>query len=67
MANLKERLAELREERNITQKDLADQTNLSVRAISRWETGVQLPSIDSVIILAKFFNCSTDYLLGLED
>ena len=35
--------------------------------IGKWEKGIANPSIDAVIMLAKHFNISTDYLLGLVD
>ncbi len=68
MENLfKSKLKELRTSRNLTQKNLAHQLNLSQSAIARWETGDYTPSMECIIKLAKFFNVSTDYLLGLDD
>ena len=62
-----ERLKELREESNLTQKNLANKLNISKSAISAWEIGRNQPSYDLLIEIAKFFNVSTDYLLGMED
>ena len=67
MNKFAERLKDLREERNITQYELAKQTGISAACINRWEKTLRLPNIDSIIILCKFFNCSADYLIGLED
>lgn len=67
MKNLNERLKEVRVEKNISQSQLAKDTGLSQSAISFWESGERLPSIQAVIILAKYFNVSSDYLLGLID
>ena len=67
MNKFAERLKDLREERNITQYELAKQTGISAACINRWEKNLRLPNIDSIIILCKFFNCSADYLIGLED
>ena len=67
MNKFAERLKDLREERNITQYELAKQTGISTACINRWEKTLRLPNIDSIIILCKFFNCSADYLIGLED
>ena len=67
MNKFAERLKDLREERNITQYELAKQTEISPACINRWEKTLRLPNIDSIIILCKFFNCSADYLIGLED
>ncbi len=67
MNKFAERLKELREERNITQYELSKQTGISAACINRWEKNLRNPNIDSVIILCKFFGCSSDYLIGLED
>jgi len=67
MAKFTERVKELREERGLTQTQLAQAAGLSQAAIAKWETGDRTPSMDSIIILAKFFGCPSDYLLGLED
>ena len=62
-----ERLKELRIEKHLSQIQLAKETGLSSSAISFWEAGERQPSAQAVITLAKYFNVSTDYLLGLED
>lgn len=61
------RLKELREEKNLTQNDIAKAINTSRPNIGRWEKGENEPSSSAVIALAQFFNVSADYLLGLED
>ena len=63
----KERLKELRLENNLTQQKLADKTNLTQPAIVKWEKGQRTPAMESLIILAKFFGVSIDYLVGLEN
>ncbi len=67
MNNFSERLKELRLESNLSQRDLAKATDLSQSAIVHWENNRRVPNADAVIVLAKFFNVSTDYILGLED
>ena len=67
MKSLNERLKEVRLEKNVSQSQLAKDTGLSQSAISFWESGDRLPSIQAVIILAKYYNVSADYLLGLTD
>ena len=62
-----ERLKELRKERNLSQMDLALATNISQSAIAKWELGKTEPTATAIIVLAKFFNETTDYLLGLDD
>ena len=63
----RERLKELRTQKNISQMQLAVKTGLSQSAIAKWELGKTEPSASAIITLAKFFNETTDYLLGLED
>lgn len=62
-----ERLKELRLEKNLSQRGLAKLSGLSYTAIQRWENQTQIPSAEAIIILSKFFDVTTDYLLGLSD
>ena len=62
-----ERLKDLRKESNLSTTKLGEHIGVSAIAISRWERGIQIPNIDYLYRLAKFFNVSSDYLLGLED
>lgn len=61
------RLKELREERNLTQNELAQKIKTSQTNIGRWEKDLNEPTANFIIRLADFFQCSTDYLLGRED
>lgn len=65
--NFCERLKELRQEKNLSYRQLAKYTGFCDNSINRWENGLRTPNIDELIVLAKYFNVSTDYLLGLED
>ena len=67
MNKFAERLKELREEKSLSQRNLAKELGVSQAAIARWENNLQIPNIEVAIIVAKYFNISTDYLLGLED
>lgn len=67
MNKFAERLKELREEKNLTQYELSKHIGISTACINRWEKNLRIPNIDSIIILCKFFNCSADYLIGIED
>ena len=67
MNKFAERLKELREEYNLSLKQLANEIGVSDIAISRWENKLRIPNIEYLISLAKYFKVSTDYLLGLED
>jgi transcriptional regulator with XRE-family HTH domain len=62
-----ERLKQLRTENNYTQQELADLTGLSKPTISRFEGNKKTPSRESVTKIAKVFNVTTDYLLGLSE
>ena len=61
------RLMELREERNLTQTEVANAIQTTRTNIGRWEKGVNEPAASFLIKLADFFGCSTDYLLSRED
>lgn len=61
--SLAEKLVSLRKQKGLTQMDLAEQLNVSRQAISRWEVGVAVPSIDNLRILSDIYEISVDYLL----
>ena len=63
----KNNLKMLRVERGLGQVELSQKLGLSKGIISLWENGLREPSMSSLIMLAKFFNVSVDYLLGLEE
>ena len=63
----KNRLKELRIANNLSQMQLSLKTGLSQSAIAKWELGKTEPTATAIITLAKFFNETTDYLLGQED
>lgn len=58
-----ELLATLRKERGVLQKEVAAYLNVTVATISNYEKGVHLPDLNTLILLADFFDVSTDYLL----
>lgn len=64
MAHLGELIAELRQDRGLTQKELGDILCVFSGTISNYENGVHLPDVDKVIALANYFHVTTDYLLG---
>ena len=61
-----EKLVQLRKSRNMTQDELAEALYVSRAAVSKWESGRGLPSIDSLKDIAKFFSVSIDELLSGE-
>lgn len=62
-----ERIRNLREDKDLTQNELGEQVNMTQRKISYIERGKYEPSIDDIVSLCKFFNVSSDYLLGIND
>ena len=66
MNRLKE-LRELRKAKNMTQSELAKVINVSEKTISRWEKDDTLMKANKTKELAKFFNVSVGYLLGIDD
>lgn len=64
---LKERLKELRSEKQITQRELANLLRLSPSTIAMYETGQRMPDPEILQRIADFFGVSTDYLLGRTD
>lgn len=56
-------LSQLRKERGILQKEVANHLNMTVATVSNYEKGVHLPDLNTLIMLADFFDVSTDYLL----
>ncbi|MBQ7661636.1 MAG: helix-turn-helix transcriptional regulator [Clostridia bacterium] len=61
-----ERIKELREQRGITQTELAKKIGITRSGVNAWEMGISMPSTQYVVELAQFFGVSTDYLLGVE-
>ena len=65
---IRERVKDLRTARGITIKELAEKTGLDYSTLSRIENGkIQKVADDIVLKLARFFNVSTDFLLGLTN
>lgn len=60
------KLKELREERNINQKDVAQYLNIAQQTYSRYETGEREPNIEMLKKLAKFYKVSIDYIVGMN-
>jgi len=59
----KDNLKKLRGDFNVTQKQLADKLNTTVKTVSHWETGYSEPSLSQVVELSAIFNVSIDDLL----
>jgi transcriptional regulator with XRE-family HTH domain len=64
---LGKRLKELREEKGLTQKQLAEQLNLHSVTYLHYEKSQREPPLAVLVQMAIFFEVTTDYLLGLTD
>lgn len=62
-----QRLTELREEKDIFQKELAAHLNVSISTISNYENDVHYPDVIILCKLADYFHVTIDYLLGRTD
>ena len=63
---LGENIYNLRKNRKISQEEFAEILNTSRQAVSKWERNEAKPDIDKLILIAKLFNVSIDYLLNYE-
>lgn len=61
------RLRELREGKNISQKELGEIFNVAQNTISNWEKGSREPDASTLLKLADLFGVSVDYILGRTD
>ncbi len=57
----------LRADRLITQEEIANEIGVSVSLYKKWEQGKKQPSIDELIRLSIFFECTVDYLIGNDE
>lgn len=63
---LSNRIKSLRENLKITQKELAEQLGMSLSGLRKIEYGEREPNLNTLINIAKIFEVTTDYLLGIE-
>ncbi len=62
-----ERLMELRKERGLSQATVARDLSVSLGIVCYWETNKSDPTASNIAKIAKYFNVTSDYLLGLSD
>jgi len=67
MVDFAERLKELRTEKGLTMKQLAEAVKVTEVAISNWEGRKRIPNINYAVVIAKFFNVTVGYLVGVEN
>jgi transcriptional regulator with XRE-family HTH domain len=63
----KNRLKQLREEKGMIQKELAEKIGVTRNSITAYENGNREPDLEKIINLAKIFDVSIDYLVGVSD
>lgn len=61
-----ERIKILREQKHITQSELAKHLSITRSSVNAWEMGISVPSTQYLVLLAEFFSVSADYLLGIN-
>ncbi len=64
---LSEKIQKLRKEHNMTQEQFAEKLFVSRTAVSKWETGRGMPSIESLQMIAKIFHITLDELFSTEE
>ena len=67
MNKLSNRLIKLKKDKNLLQKDIAKDVNLSLREYQYYERGQREPTASVLIALADYFDVSIDYLVGRTD
>lgn len=67
MIKYNERIREIREENFLTQQKVANLLFIGQRTYSDYESGKTRIPIDNLLILAKFYNVSVDYISGASD
>lgn len=61
------KLLELRQLHNLTQKQLCEALNIGRSTYSYFETGSRMPDIETLILIAQYYNVSLDELIGYSD
>ena len=62
-----ERLKDIREDKDLDQKDIAEILKITQQQYSLYETSQRIIPVDKLVILADYYNTSVDYLLGRTD
>ena len=67
MIKFAERLQELRNEKGVTQREVAEYMQMKLRSYQHYEGGDRRPDFEGLVTLADYFGVTTDYLLGRSD
>lgn len=63
----KKKLKLLREEEGLTQSELAQGLKVSQSTVAQWEAGTRMPTAQAVVAIARYFDTSADFVLGIVD
>ena len=67
MIKFDERLKELRKEKGVTQREIAEFLGIKTRPYQNYESRDRRPDYEKLVALADYFDVTTDYLLGRSD
>ncbi len=67
MKTFGEKLKELRVDKGLTQKQVAEALSVTISTLSHWECNYQEPSFKDLAALCCFYDVSADFLIGLSD
>lgn len=65
--NIGQRIQKIRQQRNITQEQLAKDLAISRQAVSKWESGKAIPDIENLMYISNLYNVSLDELIKGDD
>lgn len=63
---ISDKIKRLREQKGLTQTELAKMLGITRSSVNAWEMGISVPSTQYIVELATIFKVSSDFLLGLE-
>ena len=64
---LQDKILQLRKRSGLSQEALAERIGVSRQAVSKWETGEAVPELSKLLLLARAFSVTTDYLLSEDE
>ena len=64
--NIADTIRHHRKRLGLTQEQLAERVGVSFQAVSKWECGTATPDLSMIVVLANFFDITTDTLLGVD-
>jgi len=64
---ISEKLSALRAAKGVTQDEVANALSISNKTVSKWENGTSAPDLSMLVALARYYNVTTDALLGLDE